>query len=112
MVPTSAMLSPGDLRAETDCGHLAHAALACALAQLGEALDQLNVAHAGFDGLGYVVAGDVHAKAGDGVSRLRGVRESVGLVGYAFSRSGAHHGDRGWQGAGKECAFLLAPLQP
>jgi hypothetical protein len=61
---------PAYLRTEMDGGHLAHAALAGALAQLGKALDQLDVPHAGIDRLRHVVAGDIHAETGNGIRRI------------------------------------------
>ena len=68
---------PGDLGTEMNRGCLTHAALASALSQLGEPLDQFDVPHAGLDRLRYIMPRNIHAETGNCIRRLRRRRERI-----------------------------------
>jgi hypothetical protein len=69
------------------------------------------MSHAGSDGFQYIVAGYIHAQAGNRIARLGGRRKMAGPIGKALSRSRAYHSYRWRQGLGEKGAFFLAPLE-
>ena len=60
------------------------------LPSLVNALDQFDVAHAGCDRLRDIVAGNIHAKTGDCIRRLRRRWRNIGVIGGALSGGSTH----------------------
>ncbi len=64
------------------------------LPSLVNALDQFDVAHAGFNRLRYIVTRNIHAETRNGIGGLRRRRRKIAVVGDALSGGGAHQAHR------------------